>query len=175
MVGINEIWVNVKGYEGLYKVSNNGRVMSLTNTIKCRDGKVKNKNGRILKPSIGNRGYLHVNLSNGLIKQYTVHSLVARNFIKNENGFNEVDHINGVKTDNFVRNLKWCSRQGNLLSQNWTRKNGKKEARGVHYLKKRNKYLSSITINHKTKYLGTFDTEIEASSAYQKALHKIIK
>lgn len=101
-----EIWKDIEGYEGMYQVSNMGRVKSLTR-------KVWNytKPGRILKPGAKENGYLHVGLSNGLNveKHAHVHRLVAKAFIPNPNNYPEVNHKNMNKADNRVENLEWCT------------------------------------------------------------------
>ena len=95
-----EIWKDITGYEGLYKVSNLGRVKSLRNNI-------------ILKPG-NSSGYLRVNLcKNGKRKYATVHRLVAEAFIENENDLPQVNHIDEVKTNNKVSNLEWCTAKYN--------------------------------------------------------------
>ena len=100
----NEIWKDVKNYEGLYQISNLGRVKSLIS---------KNK---ILKPSKNKRGYMIVALSkNKIIKRYGVHQIVANNFIKNEYNKMQVNHIDGNKQNNCVENLEWCNCQENML------------------------------------------------------------
>jgi len=104
MINNKEIWLSIKGYEGLYEVSNYGNVRSL------KFGKI-----RYLKPANNGNGYNHVILwKNGIKKDFTVHRLVANAFIENPNGYNEINHINEVKTDNKASNLEWCDRQHNV-------------------------------------------------------------
>ena len=102
-----EIWVNVLGYESFYEVSNLGNVKTLGN----------NKFGisRIMKNTLRN-GYCTVTLrKNNIQKIFRVHRLVAEAFIPNPNKKPQVNHINGVKSDNRVVNLEW-----NTASENMT-------------------------------------------------------
>lgn len=100
---MSEIWKDVKGYEGLYQVSNKGNVKSF----------YKNRN---LKPSKHSRGYLVVSLfENHNRKQFFIHRLVAETFIDNVNHKEEVNHKDGNKTNNCVENLEWCTGSENRL------------------------------------------------------------
>lgn len=104
-----EIWKDIKGYEGIYQVSNLGRVKSLPRFHKTKNGyysKVK-----ILTPIKNDRGYLLVGLSKEWKKQKIfVHRLVAEAFIPNPNNLPQVNHINEFEKDNnCVENLEWCS------------------------------------------------------------------
>lgn len=102
---MNEIWKDIKGYEGLYQVSNLGNVKSLCNN--------KTRKEKILKPK-QRKGYLYVGLcKNGKVKQYLVHRLVAEHFIPNPNNLPQIDHINTNKTDNRVENLRWVTQKEN--------------------------------------------------------------
>lgn len=100
----HEIWKDIFGYDGMYQVSDLGRVRSL------KFGKV-----RVLRPGTNNAGYLIVILcKDGNRKYFLVHRLVASAFIENDNIFNtEINHKNEKKTDNRVSNLEWCDRQYN--------------------------------------------------------------
>ena len=101
----NEQWKPVDGYEGLYEVSNLGRVKSLNYN---HTGKEK-----ILK-SNKVKGYLQVTLfKNGKMKYFKVHRLVATSFIPNPMGLPEVNHKDEVKINNVVSNLEWCSAKYN--------------------------------------------------------------
>lgn len=105
-----EVWKDIDGYEGVYQVSNMGRIKSLTR-------KVWNytKPGRILKPCMKENGYLHVSLHNGdkHEKHAHVHRLVAQAFIPNPENLPEVNHKNFNKEDNRVENLEWCTSRYN--------------------------------------------------------------
>lgn len=99
----DEIWCPIKGYEGLYEVSDQGRVKSL------KFGKE-----RILKPRRNNCGYLQVCLyKNVEQKMYLVHRLVSKTFIPNPKNLTEVNHKDENKENNSVQNLEWCDRKYN--------------------------------------------------------------
>lgn len=100
-----EIWKDVKGYEGLYQVSNIGKVKSLH----------YNKE-KILADRFDKKGYLSVRLfKNGKSKIFKTHRLVAQAFIPNPINKEQVNHINGVKSDNRVENLEWCTNYENCV------------------------------------------------------------
>lgn len=76
----------------------------------------KNKRFKILKNTIGKDGYSYVSLSfNGKIKKFKVHRLVAEAFIPKKKQKEIVNHINEIKTDNFLKNLEWCNKKENLF------------------------------------------------------------
>ena len=110
----SEIWKPVKGYEGLYEVSNLGNVRSVDRYIETKKGKCFRK-GRMRKPFISNAGYKIVSLCS---KKYLVHRLVANAFCENPDRerFNVVDHINTDTLDNRADNLRWCDTAGNLAN-----------------------------------------------------------
>lgn len=97
---MEEIWKDIEGYEGLYQIS------SL--------GKIKNKEGKILKTRKDTGGYLLINLfKNKKNKTFRVHRLVANAFILNPENKMEVDHIDTNKENNNVKNLKWVTSKEN--------------------------------------------------------------
>lgn len=97
---MQEIWKDIAGYENLYQVSNLGNVISLFRTNKPKT----------LKPTPSNCGYYKVQLyKNGHPQMFYVHRLVAEAFIPNPNKKSQVNHIDGIKSNNCLTNLEWVS------------------------------------------------------------------
>lgn len=107
---MEEIWRNVKGYEELYQVSNYGQIRSVDRFVGYRyKGKQRIYKGRLLK-QVERNGYLSVSLSKGnIIKQKSIHRLVAEAFLPNPSNLPLVNHIDENKKNNMVSNLEWCS------------------------------------------------------------------
>ena len=114
-LSIPEVWKSIKGYEGLYQVSNMGRVKSLERIITKRNGLKQSVQGRILKPIVGQDGYLLVNLydSSGKRKSFYAHRLVCETFLDNPENKPCVNHIDENKTNNVASNLEWCTYKEN--------------------------------------------------------------
>ena len=108
---MQEIWKDIKGYEGFYQVSNMGRVKSLDREIIYKDGRVYKYNGQIIKTyKNNNNGYLTVTLrKNSNIKTFDVHRLVALHFVEGYKDGLVVNHIDEDKTNNKYTNLEWCT------------------------------------------------------------------
>lgn len=102
---MQEVWRDVVGYEGLYQVSNLGRVKSFH----------RYKDGMIVKPAITSKGYCRVDLQKNSQKRKVskVHRLVAQAFIPNPENKPEIDHIDGNKQNNRADNLRWCTHKEN--------------------------------------------------------------
>lgn len=157
----SEKWLPIVGYEGRYEISNLGRVKSLLL-----------KKPLIKKLCVGTHGYLQCTLSDDNFVQKTkkVHKLVAQAFLNHTPcGHDEhVDHIDFDKTNNKVSNLQLISsRQNNVRSVNKKSKlpTGVKQTPS-------GKFQAETHIKGKRIYLGTFDTEQEASKAYINAVTK---
>lgn len=104
-----EIWKEVDGYNGVYFVSNLGRVKSVDHFCENRKGSGK-QTGRVLKLSKSRKGYLMVSLSKNKTKFHTgAHRLVAKAFIDNHLNKQQVNHIDCDKENNNVSNLEWCT------------------------------------------------------------------
>lgn len=111
---MEEIWKDIEGYEGLYQVSNMGKVKSIDRYVPRKDGKLQHVYGKIMIPFDNCRGYKKVYLSkNGISKVHYVHRLVALHFIENPNNLPQVNHRDENKTNNCVGNLEWCTREYN--------------------------------------------------------------
>lgn len=102
----NEVWRDIPEYEGLYQVSNLGRVKNLNN--------FHTKMEKILKPTLHPKGYLRVALfKNRKPKFFSVHRLVAVSFIENPENKDCINHIDCNKQNNEVDNLEWVTTQEN--------------------------------------------------------------
>ena len=103
---MEETWKDIAGYEGLYQVSNLGKIKSF------RQGKRTNaKDEYILKPSLSNNGYQQVTLYRNQQDRhkFLVHRLVAIAFVDNPNNLEAVNHIDEDKNNNAADNLEWCT------------------------------------------------------------------
>lgn len=102
-----EIWKDIEGFEGYYKVSNYGNVMSLKRT---------GATGGLIKPYEHTKGYSKVSLWKGNKgKKMSIHRLVATAFIPNPDNKPQTNHKNGVRDDNHVSNLEWCTNSENQI------------------------------------------------------------
>jgi|SRR5210317_1041026 len=104
-----EEFVDIENYEGLYKINRNGNVWG------C-------KSNRLLKSSLNNiNGYYQIHLcKDGKGKHYTIHRLIATHFIPNPENLPQIDHINRVKTDNRIENLRWITHRDNNCNTSLT-------------------------------------------------------
>lgn len=110
-----EEWKDIEGYEGLYQVSNEGRVKSLHREIIYKDGRKKTLSEKILHNLLSDLGYYHVMLSkNGIPKRYKVHRLVAKAFIPNPDNLPIINHRDESPKNNVVENLEWCTQGYNI-------------------------------------------------------------
>jgi len=170
-----EEWRNIKEYEGLYQVSDLGNVKSLPRIAKAPRGLERFIKERVLKYSENKGGYLAVVLCNeGIMSTKYIHQLVAECFL-NHNYDNK----------NLVINHKDFNRQNNKLDNleivtfrtNTNKKYLKSSSKytGVFWIKKNNKWMASIRINNRNKYLGSFKDEFKAHLAYEQELKNLLQ
>ncbi len=157
---IMEIWKDIPGYEGIYQVSDFGRVKSF------RKNKIK-----ILKQLKNTRGYLRVGLYDKDLKQKTivVHSLVAMAFLSHKPNKKQdlvIDHINNNKLDNRASNLQIITNRQNSSKES----KGTSNYIGVHWNFKSKKWRACIVYKKRTIHLGLFETEKDAALSYKRAL-----
>ena len=162
---MQEVFKPVVGYEGLYEVSDLGRVKSLG---KCST-RGFNLSNRILKGVNNGVGYLGVQLyRDGTPKRFSIHRLVMTSFVGESSLI--VDHINEDKEDNRLLNLEYVTNRDNSLRY---RTNNNKRGLPVGVYLNKGKYLANIRICGKKKYLGSYDTPEQASIEYQHELLKL--
>lgn len=111
-----EVWKDIEGYEGLYQVSGFGIIRSLDRVINMKDGRKRNVKGKELKPTKQNTGRLFVTLykDGHKEKRVQIHRMVGEAFIDNPLSKPQINHIDGVATNNNVKNLEWVSCQENM-------------------------------------------------------------
>lgn len=110
---MKEIWKEITGYEGYFKVSNLGNFRSLNRVIDGRWGKC-NYPGKPLKTETIVEGYQRIVLMKKAVKKrYMCHRLVAQEFVPNPENKPYINHINGIKNDNRACNLEWCTQSEN--------------------------------------------------------------
>ena len=145
----SEIWKDVVGYEGLYKVSNKGKVYSVArkDTIGRKIG------GRTLRARRHKHGYLHLALhKNGIKKNKLIHRLVAEAFLPNPNNFLEVNHLDEIKDNNKLSNLEWCDTMYNVNYGTRNKRVGRKLSKKVK------------AINVETGEVLVFNSTVEAGN-----------
>lgn len=166
-----EQWKDIPGYEGIYQASDMGGVKSLSRPSGARNGKIKIIKERILRHLLMPNGYVRVSLcKKGVVKGDYVHRIVMAAFF----GKSEltVDHINSIKTDNRLCNLRYATYRENS-TYHFLKQNNTSKYIGVCFNKHEKRWESGITVGKKRIFLGLFDREEDAGEAYQKALREI--
>lgn len=108
---MEEIWKDIPGYEGIYKISNLGKIKAL----RIWTGRMYIKREVLLKPTIARNGYYRITLSNNKkVKYVNMHRLIAETFIPNPNNYSYINHIDGNKQNNNINNLEWCTQSHNI-------------------------------------------------------------
>ena len=169
---IMEIWKPIKGFEGIYEVSNYGNVKSLNRIDRIG----RRKKGIKLKLIIDSDGYYRVNLYNYSVSNKNthaqVHVLVAIAFLGHKSCGYElvVNHKDFDRLNNFIDNLEIITTRKNTDLKHIP---SSSKYVGVHFHKRSGKWVSRIVIKRKRVHLGVFTNEYDAHLAYQKALSEI--
>lgn len=169
-----EIWKSVPGYEGLYEVSNEGRVKSVDRITTHGTGNgTRVIHGRIMKASKSNTGYRTVRLTKDYKgKTTTIHSLVAIAFLGHTFNGLVVNHKNFLRHDNRLVNLEIISQREN---SNQKHLKSTSDYIGVYWNKQGRRWHTQIRCKGKLLHLGFFICEHKAGEAYFKALAEIEK
>ena len=169
---MNEIFVPIKDYEGLYEISNFGRVKSCAKTWIGGKGAIRRKGETIMKNSFKGNGYLGLKLCDmGIGKTIQTHILVWEHFGEGKrNGFEiQVDHIDEDKLNNRIDNLQLLTARENSVKYRKTQETSSKYT-GVNWETRDKIWKAHIEINGKSKHLGLFINEEDAHREYQRAL-----
>lgn len=167
---IQETWKDIPNYEGIYQISNYGRVKALAKDIVWCKGNIKHQDEMIMKPMVNHNGYLRIALCNKdhKYKKFPIHQLVATAFIgKKPSPKHVVNHKDFNRKNNFVSNLEWVTqRENSIYSRNnckSARLNNVSSNTGEHYIYySRNKYRVSVEILGKYIANKSFKTIEEA-------------
>jgi len=107
---IEEIWKDIKEYEGMYQCSNLGNIKTLDRYIKEKSGKLQFKKGIPIKQRLNKNGYLQFGLNkNATRKMVYTHIIIANTFLENLSNFEVVNHKDGNKLNNKIDNLEFCT------------------------------------------------------------------
>lgn len=158
---------DIKNFEGLYQISENGVVKALERNVKMPNGGFKVIKEHYPKLSKTVKGYLKVMLTNknGIRKGFFVHRLVIYNFLKEDKL--QVNHIDSNKQNNHISNLEYVNNRQNTIHRI---DKSKTTSSYVGVTRKGGKWQSQKMINGKSKYLGSFLTEEEAHNVYISAI-----
>lgn len=155
---MKEEWKDVKGYEGIYEISNLGNVKSFYS-------------GKIISQKKNNRGYMVVDLyKNRQRKSFLVHRIVAISFLNKDKLCNDVNHIDENKENNCVENLEWCTHKENVNKwcKNNTEKVGRKQFKSTEKYRKLDMNISMFNKD------GSFIKTYTRASDIKKELNKDI-
>lgn len=169
-VVMSEVWKVIPGYEGIYEVSDFGRVKSILRT----DRFGRTRGGMFLSPGLGKNGYYTVALcKNGKQKSRNVHKLVMEAFVgKSEK---VVNHIDGVRSNNNLSNLEYVTQRENVILGKLSQLNKSKSAdyAGVSLVKSTGNFEVRKVIERKAYYLGVYNSQSDAHRVYESVTNEV--
>ncbi|ECR8912135.1 HNH endonuclease [Salmonella enterica] len=169
-------WIDIPGCAGFYQAHPNGVIRSTDRKVRDENnGKILSVKGRELKPQINRRGYLTVSICiNGQRKQVPIHRLIAKTFLSCDTpDAMDVDHINGIRTDNRATNLRWLKRYQNCSNKHACK--SKTNVVGVtFYAGKHKPWRAYGSNNGRYTHLGYFASLNEAAAARRKHIQEVM-
>lgn len=109
-------WLKIDGFLGIYEANHSGEVRSITRPVKNARGGISIRKGTVLKIRITGKGYVAYALhKDGKRFQLNAARMIAKLFIPNPNNLPEINHKNGIKSDNRASNLEWSNRSLNMI------------------------------------------------------------
>lgn len=172
-----ETWKDIIGFEGLYQVSDTGKVKSM----KRKSMNAGSYNGfvsvqeRELKQTINRLGYHVLTLFKDGCRHFRiVHRLVAEAFLENKKKYKEVNHKDLDKSNNHVSNLEWCDRSYNI-NHSYTKRYKSSIYKGVSYSEERKSWVAYLELFDRRLMLGRHKTELDAKNYRQEFINKLKK
>lgn len=165
-----EEWRDIPGYEGMYQVSDQGRVKSLEKTVPNKWPRVCTYHEKVLKPNRNKQGYLRIHVCKlGEKKHLSIHRLVASAFLSEYTEKKPVDHLNGICGDNRLSNIRMATQSENQANRRKGTGHSSK-FKGVTWDKERETWKCVIMKGWKRVFIGRFQDEVEAAKAYDEKL-----
>jgi len=163
---MDEIWKDIEGYEGMYQISNLGRVKSLSRVVIRKNGVPNSVKEKYFKRKIHSTGYYLIGLTQfGKTINVKLHRLIAKAFIPNPKNLPDVNHIDGDKSNNELSNLEWTSTRENSVHGFLRRKKSSRYP-GVSWVSSRSKWCAFIKLDGTQMNLWSFKNEEDAKNAY---------